>query len=191
MTTRIRMKFTKTGRIRFLSHLDFMTLFHRAAVRAGMPLAFSQGFNPHPKIAFGPALPVGMESEAEFLDLETDPFADLLQITKGLNNALPDGVRILESRVIPKKAPSLSGSISRYTYTVIVAAPYRDGIEERVQEFLSRTSVIVSKKGSRRTSARALSRSPRVRRSSLHAGRSQPDQAAPAGRDRAPVRHRA
>jgi radical SAM family uncharacterized protein/radical SAM-linked protein len=147
MTIRVRMKFTKTGRIRFLSHLDFMTLFHRAVVRAKVPIAFSQGFNPHLKIAFGPALPVGMESETEYLDLEIDPFADLLQITKGLNSTLPEGVTILESKVVPKKAPSLSGSISRYTYKVIVAAPYRDGIEERVLEFLSRTSVIVSKEG--------------------------------------------
>jgi radical SAM family uncharacterized protein/radical SAM-linked protein len=150
MTIRVRMKFTKTGRIRFISHLDFMTLFHRAVARAQVPIAFSQGFNPHLKIAFGPALPVGMESEAEYLDLEIDPFADLLQITSGLNSALPEGVRILESKVVPKKAPSLSGSISRYTYEVIVAAQYRDRIEERVQEFLSRTSVIVSKEGKQR-----------------------------------------
>ena len=147
MTIRVRMKFTKTGRIRFLSHLDFMTLFHRAVVRAQVPIAFSQGFNPHLKIAFGPALPVGMESETEYVDLEIDPFADLLHITSGLNSTLPEGVRILEAKVVAKKAPSLSGSISRYTYDVIVAAQYRDRIEERVQEFLSRTSVIVSKEG--------------------------------------------
>ena len=74
MTARVRMRYTKTGRVRFLSHLDFMTLFHRSCLRAGIPVAFSQGFNPHPKIAFGPALSVGIESEAEYLDLETDPF---------------------------------------------------------------------------------------------------------------------
>ncbi len=147
MSARIRMKFTKSGRIRFLSHLDFMTLFHRAAVRAKVPISFSQGFNPHPKIAFGPSLPVGMESETEYLDMEMDPFADLLRITKGLNNTLPEGVRILESKVVSKKAPSLSGSISRYTYDVTIAAQYRDGIEERVKDFLSRTSVVVSKEG--------------------------------------------
>jgi radical SAM-linked protein len=99
------------------------------------------------KIAFGPALPVSMESGTEYLDLEIDPFADLLQITKGLNNTLPEGVRILESKVVLKKAPSLSGSISRYTYEVAIAAQHQDGIEERVKDFLSRTSVIVSKEG--------------------------------------------
>jgi radical SAM family uncharacterized protein/radical SAM-linked protein len=145
--TRVRMRFTKCGRIRFLSHLDFMTLFHRAVVRAKVPIAFSRGFNPHLKMAFGPALPVGMESVTEYLDLEIDPFTDLLQLTKALNNTLPEGVRILESKVVPKKAPSLSGSISRYVYEVAIAAPYRGGIEERVKDLLSRTSVIVSKEG--------------------------------------------
>jgi radical SAM-linked protein len=147
MTARIRLKYSKTGRVRFISHLDFMTLVHRAAVRANVPVAFSQGFNPHPKIAFGPALSVGMESETEFLDLETDPFADLLTITKGLNNTLPRGVRVLEARVVPKKAPSLSGSIGRYVYEVETPGQCRDGIAQRVEEFLSQASIIVSKEG--------------------------------------------
>jgi radical SAM-linked protein len=147
MTARIRMKYTKTGRVRFISHLDFMTLIHRAAVRANVPVAFSQGFNPHPRISFGPALSVGMESDTEFLDIETDPLADLLQMTRGLNNTLPQGVRILESRVVPKKAPSLSGSISRYVYEVQVPEQYQEGIAARVADFLSRASVIVSREG--------------------------------------------
>ena len=150
MTARIRMRYARTGRVRFLSHLDFMTLVHRAAVRAGIPLAWSQGFNPHPKIAFGPALPVGMESETEYLDLETDPFADLLQTTKDLNAVLPEGVRIDEAGVIPKKAPSLSGVIGRYRYRVAVPEKYQDRLEARVQEFLSRASVPVSREGKRR-----------------------------------------
>jgi len=147
MTTRIRMQFSKTGRIRFLSHLDLMTMFHRAAVRAGVPIAFSQGFNPHPRIAFGPALSVGMESEAEFLDMETGPFVDLLQATGDLNNTLPQGVRILGSRVIPSKAPSLSGSIGRYAYEVLPPETALEGVEDRIADFLSRASIVVSKEG--------------------------------------------
>jgi len=147
ITTRIRMQFTRSGRIRFLSHLDLMTLFHRTAVRADVPLAFSQGFNPHPKIAFGPALSVGMESDAEFLDMETDPFVDLLRTTKDMNHALPDGIRILGARVIPKKAPSLSGCISRYKYEVSVPAAHAGDLDNVVSGFLARASVIVEKDG--------------------------------------------
>ncbi len=146
-TTRIRMQFSRTGRLRFLSHLDFMTVVHRAVIRAGIPIAFSQGFNPHPKIAFGPALPVGMESDAEYLDMETGFFTDLLQIIKNLNSALPRGVRILEAKVIPKKTPSISGSISRYAYEVLVPSPYEEGIAKRVDDFLSRTSIILARNG--------------------------------------------
>ena len=145
ITTRIRMKFSRLGRIRFLSHLDFMTLFHRTAVRAGVPVSFSQGFNPHPKIAFGPALSVGMESSAEYLDMETDPFIDLMQATKSLNGVLPDGVRVLEARIIPKKAGSLSGSIGRYIYEVNVPADRTADVEERIIVCLERDAVIVEK----------------------------------------------
>jgi radical SAM-linked protein len=145
ITTRIRMKFSKTGRVRFLSHLDLMTLFQRAATRAGIPLSFSRGFNPHPRTSFGPALSVGMESEAEYLDMETDPFVDLLSIASGLNNALPEGIRIIGTRVIPRNAPSLSGSISRYRYEVTVTEDPAGGLTERVKDFLSLTSVMASR----------------------------------------------
>ena len=144
---RIRMKFSKTGRLRFLSHLDLMTLFQRAAARAGVPIAFSQGFNPHPKIAFGPAIPVGMESTSEYLDMETSAFVNLLETTKALNSVLPDGLRVLASGTIPSKAPSLSGSISRYRYEIEVLGASEDELQDRLVSFLSRTSVIVSRDG--------------------------------------------
>ncbi len=150
LVTRIRFKYTKTGRLRFLSHLDLMTLFQRAAVRAGVPLAFSQGFNPHPKISFGPALSVGMESEAEYLDMETDPLIDLLTVTKSLNHTLPQGIRILEARIIPRKAPSLSGSISRYAYRIEVPDQHAHGLTDRVKDFMAQTSVVVEKEGKRK-----------------------------------------
>ncbi len=145
ITTRIRMKYSKTGRVRFLSHLDFMTLFHRISIRAGVPIAFSRGFNPHPKIAFGPALPVGIESEAEYLDMETDPFIDLLKMTKDLNSSLPEGIAILESRVVPKNLPSLSGSITRYDYSVEVPNLSAEALDGRVAAFLSNSSVIITR----------------------------------------------
>jgi radical SAM-linked protein len=150
LSTRLRFKYTKTGRIRFLSHLDLMTLVQRAAARAQVPILFSQGFNPHPRIAFGPALSVGMESEAEYLDMETDPFVDLLLITKALNKTLPEGIRILESRIVPSKFSSLSGSIGRYIYEVRVPTPHERGLDERLKNFLARTSVVIAKDGKQR-----------------------------------------
>ncbi len=145
--TRIRFQYTKNGRMRFLSHLDLMALFHRAAVRAEIPLLFSQGFNPHPKIAFGPALSVGMESEAEYLDMEISRITSLDQITQALGGALPRGIQIKSSRIIPLKAPSLSGSIGRYVYTVKIPAPYSEGIDRCISAFLGQPTAIVEKDG--------------------------------------------
>jgi radical SAM family uncharacterized protein/radical SAM-linked protein len=147
ITARIRMRYTKTGRVRFLSHLDLITLFQRALSRARVPIAFSKGFNPHPKLAFGPALPVGMESLTEYLDLDTDPFIDLPRITTDLNKTLPPGIEILDARAVPRQAPSLSGSISRYVYAVEVPVDAAATIEERVNRFLGLPSLLVSKEG--------------------------------------------
>ncbi len=147
VTVRYRLKFTKMKRLRFLSHLDLMTLFQRAAARARVPIVFSQGFNPHPKISFGPALPVGVESTSEYLDLETGEYLEPQEITKALECVLPGEIGILEARVISSKAPSLSGSIGRYVYEVNVPVLFASNLEERVKSFLSQTSLIVVKEG--------------------------------------------
>ncbi|MFA5073913.1 MAG: TIGR03936 family radical SAM-associated protein [Nitrospirota bacterium] len=144
---RIRCKYSKTGRIRFLSHLDSMTVFQRAAARAEIPVLFSQGFNPHPKISFGPALSVGMESEAEYLDMEVEPFIDIQKLPELLNAVLPEGIRILEARVVSLKAPSLSGSIGQYVYEVTIPDLYALGREDRLKHFLALPAIIISREG--------------------------------------------
>jgi radical SAM-linked protein len=150
LTVRYRMKFTKMGRLRFLSHLDLMTLFQRAIARARVPIVFSQGFNPHPKISFGPALPVGVESSAEYLDMEISWYIEPQEIMKAFEHVLPEGIGILESRMISSKAPSLSGSIGKYVYEVNVPVSYGNNIEERIKTFLSQTSLIVVKEGTQK-----------------------------------------
>jgi radical SAM-linked protein len=124
-----------------------MTLFQRSSAKAGVPVAYSQGFNPHPRLAFGPALSVGIESDAEYLDMETDAFAEPQRIAADLNEALPNGIRILESRIVPKRAPSLSGSISRFVYRVAVPEERARDLDARAAAFLLRNSVLVEKDG--------------------------------------------
>ncbi len=144
---RIRIRYTKKDRLRFLSHLDLMTLFQRAATRAGVPLAFSEGFNPHPKLSFGPALPVGMESEAEYLDLETEQPADLLATVKGLNAALPAGIRVLGARPLPPGAASLAAAVTRFIHRVRVPEDRAGDLEGLVEGFLAQASVVVEREG--------------------------------------------
>jgi radical SAM-linked protein len=79
--------------------------------------------------------------------METDPFIDLLQAVKDLNKTLPEGIRILEAGVVPKKAPSLSGCISRYVYEVEASTAHPEELEKKVVNFLSLTSVVVTRDG--------------------------------------------
>jgi radical SAM family uncharacterized protein/radical SAM-linked protein len=142
---RIRIQYSKTGRLRFLSHLDFMTMMHRACVRAGVPVFFSAGFNPHPKMAFGPALSVGIESDSEYMDMEVDSRSDAKNIVSDLNRTLPDSVRILASAIVPKHAASVSGCISRYVYEIDIPSEHRARMRELVERFLSLETVVVQK----------------------------------------------
>ncbi|ADH85859.1 TIGR03960 family B12-binding radical SAM protein [Desulfurivibrio alkaliphilus] len=91
-----RLRYSRLGEARFLGHLEVLQVFFRALRRAGWPLAFSQGFNPSPKVSFGPALPLGTESQDEFLWLElTAPLTDLPAAKEELNRQLPAGLRVL------------------------------------------------------------------------------------------------
>lgn len=90
------MKFTKTGRAAYISHLDLMRLLHRAFMRAGLPLRYSEGYNPHPQISIALPLPVGCESLCELMDFSPDGFTDPLDIPKKLNPVLPEGIEVLK-----------------------------------------------------------------------------------------------
>ncbi len=113
----IRVHYEKTGYIRFISHLDCMRLFDRALRRAEIPAAYSSGYNPRPKLSFSPALSLGYTSSAEYFDLELleSCGADLKE---RLNKVLPEGLTILEIRIISKKVPSLQSSITTLVYQV-------------------------------------------------------------------------
>ncbi len=99
---KIRMKFRKAGEMRFLSHLELAHLFYRASKRADVPLCFSEGFHPMPRIIFATALPVGMESLMEIVDLECEGKITPSEALERLNQALPPGVEIIEAEEVPR-----------------------------------------------------------------------------------------
>ncbi len=131
---RFRSRLTKAGPARFLGHLDFSQGIIRAFRRAGVPLVFSQGFHPLPKIAFGPPLPVGYESEAEYLDFHVwgkfQPGEALLR----LNKVLFPGVEFLEFEEIPLPFPSIFDSISNILYNIVFHTAV-DLPEEKIARF--------------------------------------------------------
>lgn len=100
----VRVKFAKTGLLQYISHLDLNRTLTRALVRARVPVWFTEGFNPHPKLVFATPLSVGAESVCEFCDLKTVTPPDCGKIRAGLSAALPEGLEILEVYV-PEKTP--------------------------------------------------------------------------------------
>jgi len=103
---KIRMTFTKAGDSRFISHLELAHLFHRASRRAEIPLRYSEGFHPMPRIIFATALSVGIESLKETVDIELEGGLTPLEVKERLNRVLPEGIRILEAKEVPPFSPA-------------------------------------------------------------------------------------
>jgi radical SAM family uncharacterized protein/radical SAM-linked protein len=136
---RIRVEFAKTGRLRYLSHLELITLFHRALRRSGFPIEFSKGFHPTPNISFGPPLGVGIAGLREYFDMEISPPFDLITNRKKLNETLPDGISVHDISSIPAGEPSLNAFICRYEYEI------RGAELQAVHSFLSKKELLVAR----------------------------------------------
>lgn len=106
---RLWIRYTKTGRLRFMSHRDYTRVFERAVRRAGLPIAFSAGFTPHPKISWVGAAPTGVASEAEYLEIGLAAEVDPAEVKARLDAALPPDLDILE--VVPARAKSLADRV--------------------------------------------------------------------------------
>ena len=111
-------RFAKEGRLRFLSHLDLVRAVVRTFSRAGVPIAYSQGYHPKPRIAFGPALPVGVASRSEYVDFLTREPIDTEGFIRTVSAAAPEGLRFLEARRVHASEPSLQEAINLAVYRI-------------------------------------------------------------------------
>jgi radical SAM family uncharacterized protein/radical SAM-linked protein len=143
--TRVRLKLSKQGRARMVGHLEYLTMFQRAVRRAGLPIRFSNGFHPTPKISYLEALPMGVASEAELIDLELTRPMVLSQLIAGLNVQLPEGFKIIEGAVVPWKSPSPSASLAATRYRVPLPRPVPQDLTERIISFLEAGQVLVKR----------------------------------------------
>lgn len=112
---RIRLQYAKRGRLRFSSHRDFQRAFERAIRRAEVPIAFSSGFNPHPKVSYANAAPTGTASEAEYIEIGITEKRDAQDIARALDDALPPGLDIVSAveAVTPDLVARLEASVWR------------------------------------------------------------------------------
>ena len=108
---RLRIQFAKTGSMALLSHLDLMRLLERALRRSGLPISFTGGFHPLPRVQIALALPLGAEADGEWMDMEFTEALDPLQLQQGLQPLLPSGITLLSVAEVPVSSPSLSQEI--------------------------------------------------------------------------------
>ena len=112
----VRVRFTKLGKVRFVSHRDVARAFERAFRIEQLPLAFTQGFSPRPKVSFGLALGVGHESVAEYLDVELAKPVGLDALPRALSSALPEGIDVTGVGQLLERAPALQEAVTAVGY---------------------------------------------------------------------------
>lgn len=152
---RLRVRYAKRGRLRFTSHRDFSRAFERAVFRARVPMAYSSGFNPHPRISYAGAAPTGSASEAEYLEIALAEVVDPAAVQTLLEEALPDGLDVLE--VVESAGGSLADLLEASHWLLDVTAPLEE-VQTAVERFLAESEVAVermTKKGLRTFDCRA------------------------------------
>jgi radical SAM-linked protein len=121
---RARITFSKIGALRYIGHLDLNTIWERAARRAGLPLAYTQGFHPQPKMTFASALPLGFSSRCEVMDMRLNEDMDLTSLSVQLQNAMPSGIGIVHVQSVDEHEPPLQ--------TQIMSAEYEASLTEAI-----------------------------------------------------------
>lgn len=129
--------YERTEKTKYVSHLDFVRMFGRAMRRAHLPIAFSEGFNPHPLLGFALPLSVGYTSECEILEITLTEPLPLKEIMVKLNEVLPQGVKITSVSEGKSRMKALD-----YALYIVRA----ENIPESVEEFLSKESILIEKK---------------------------------------------
>jgi len=142
---RLRVTFSKNGPLTYTSHLDLARIWERSLRRAGAPLAYSQGFNPRPKLQLAAALPLGHTGEAEMLDVWLEESGGergrgewgVGRLAKALAPALPDGLRVSQVRQVEAKEPALQTQITAAEYRVTVELPSGLDAKARIEGILA------------------------------------------------------
>ncbi|HBA26934.1 MAG TPA: hypothetical protein DCY98_06020 [Nitrospinae bacterium] len=145
--SRVRIRYEKKDDMKFLSHLEVGRAFSRAFRRTGIHLQYSDGYHPHPKIAFGFALPVGIESRWEYFDAELSSNIKTDEIINKLNTELPSGLKAISAEFIPSGTRSISDITNKIIFSVSLqpSAFSLQPIEERFKNFFLQDRVIIDR----------------------------------------------
>jgi radical SAM-linked protein len=147
---RYRITFAKQDALRFTGHLDLHKLWERAARRAELPLAYSQGFHPQPKISLAAALPLGFSSRSEVMDMRLNEEISLDEIKERLRQNLPGGIQVLNVESVDERAPALQTQVVSAEYEVILTELVeRSELKRRATEVMHAESLPRERRGKR------------------------------------------
>ena len=140
----MRVRFRKVGNLQYISHLDLQRTFSRVLVRAGLPLWYTKGFNPHIKMLFGMPLPVGSESECELLDIRIEREMSAEEIMTRLNAELTDELAVLSVYEAERKFSEIA--FAEYDYTIVTTGA-SEALADQIRALLANGPLTVVKKG--------------------------------------------
>ena len=156
---RAMIRFGKQPRLRFISHLDLQRFFQRALNRTGLPIAWTQGFNPHPILSFGSALALGWTSEYEILDVKLSAPMGRRRTEDAMRAALPVDLPVLEVRMVDDRHPAPMAMVRASDYEITLSGETAAATLAAAEEFLRRESVMAvrkTKSGERKVDIRPM-----------------------------------
>jgi len=145
---RIRITFAKLGALRYTGHLDLHKLWERAARRAELPLAYSQGFHPQPKMNIAAALPLGFSSRCEVLDMRLEHDIPLDGLREKLQGTLPTGIQVMVVENVADSAPTLQTEVLSAEYEVVLTeASFSYEMKRQIESVMATESIIRTRRG--------------------------------------------
>ncbi len=166
-----RVKFEKTGNMIFIGHLDLLKFFQRTIKRAGLPIAYSLGFNPHQLITFAIPLSLGMESVGEYFDIQLTREMDCNEIVDLFNSAVPLGIKILSARKLKEGEKTCAAAVEVGDYKVVLPKSY-DKLYSAIETVLNSNEINIErtvKKKTKITNIRPLIYSLRADKNEIYA----------------------
>jgi radical SAM-linked protein len=145
---RVRITFSKQGALRYIGHLDLHRVWERAMRRASLPISYSQGFHPQPKISLAAALPLGFSSRAEVLDVRLNEEIPTEEIFLRLKDNLPPDIKVTDVISVDERLPALQTTVLSAAYDVHLTEPV-DGSEltRKVESLMKPESLIRERRG--------------------------------------------
>jgi radical SAM-linked protein len=144
---KLRIRFSKHGKVRFTSHRDVARMWERALRRASLPVAYSEGYSPRPRLHFGLALPTGYESDGEYLDVDLtdDPQIPLAGLAGVLSDCLPDGITVQALAPVEPGTDSLQHAVTSCTWVIAVTGLDEAGLAAAVARALAADTLPITR----------------------------------------------